>query len=418
MGRSFNRKATIFLFLLFLAVMPYFYFWSYQEQPNTPDFVDPVGQFNISKQVQDDNGVAEQAAKEAERQRQREKEIEAKLKEEREKEREEQMERNKELERQRDIGEQKEREKEREEREKEKQRERENEERQREDTNLTDSISGRLSTNNSDTVVDEPPDPYNGIKLVIGIASMQRGSPNNPRSTLLNTLSSVVSKITVAERDTTRIVVFNLQTPPEDHDQIKTVEEKYKDDILSGFIEVVANWEGYGDLLNPNLIEQTHNDSMGRILWRSKENLDFAFVVDYCSKIAEFILFLEDDVKAANNFISKTLHYFNEPPLNDKGSWLFFSLYTPYPQVRDKVPVPFGCCTQAIVFQARDMPALVSYIKERYAKDPVDWLLRDYLTESKRNMYIAIPNLFQHDTTVSTLAEKNFVHTSPSFREN
>jgi len=254
-------------------------------------------------------------------------------------------------------------------------------------------------------------------RLTMGMASVKRGTTHS-QTTLLQTLRFITSKMNTTELNSTKLFVFNLQQPPTAHDQIDQVHVEFQNHIQGGFLEVVNNHKGYGQLLNASTILRTHDDTIERILWRSKENLDFCLVAETASMHGELFLFLEDDVKPTDHFLSKMMKYFDTPPLNNLSDWFMFSLYTPYPGTKDRTAYPFGCCTQAMVFQSKDIPALCGEIKRKYAQDPVDWILRDYLEASHRQLYFAIPNLFQHVTTISSLKEKTFMHTSPSFREH
>jgi len=162
---------------------------------------------------------------------------------------------------------------------------------------------------------------------------------------------------------------------------------------------------------------------MHQVIWRSKENLDFCRVYKYCSAFGEYVLFMEDDVKVTNDIIAKILENLSKPPLIHSEDWFMYSLYVPY-DVGDNdfhrnLPSPFKCCTQGIVFQSSDVNRLTKYIKARYAKKPIDWLLKEYLQISGRSLYIAYPNMVQHIAQVSSLTNVTGLrnHTSPTFVE-
>lgn len=79
------------------------------------------------------------------------------------------------------------------------------------------------------------------------------------------------------------------------HDHVEPVLHEFKELFDSGFLELVNKTDGYGKLLE-NLKKRyvyiyllypftlnflLQGDSAARVLWRSKESLDFAFLADY-----------------------------------------------------------------------------------------------------------------------------------------
>lgn len=56
-------------------------------------------------------------------------------------------------------------------------------------------------------------------------------------------------------------------------------------------------------LLCRKIQKRTFNDSMDRVHWRTKQNIDFGTLFSYCQNISEYYIHVEDDVLAANGFI-------------------------------------------------------------------------------------------------------------------
>lgn len=76
---------------------------------------------------------------------------------------------------------------------------------------------------------------------------------------------------------------------------------------------------------------------------------------EYCSYFGENVLFLEDDVKASNNFVSRIV----DDLQTLQGDWAFYSLYTPHPASANKPYDKFACCTQAVVFRSNGNSFLI-----------------------------------------------------------
>ena len=56
------------------------------------------------------------------------------------------------------------------------------------------------------------------------------------------------------------------------------------------------------------------------MVWRSKQNLDFAFLMSYAQKRGTFYVQLEDDILAKKNFIS-TMKSFALQKISAKENW-------------------------------------------------------------------------------------------------
>eukprot|EP01111_Echinosteliopsis_oligospora_P005973 TRINITY_DN1980_c1_g1_i1.p1 TRINITY_DN1980_c1_g1~~TRINITY_DN1980_c1_g1_i1.p1 ORF type:complete len:380 (-),score=93.67 TRINITY_DN1980_c1_g1_i1:61-1200(-) len=263
--------------------------------------------------------------------------------------------------------------------------------------------------------------------MTIGIATIRRAMNDDDdsldQSTLIKTLSSLFSHLQENDEKLIRIFVFNLQNPPEKHEQFykaQSIFASYVHDNIISFVVPSAD-DSLTELLNEDKVEITHGDAIDRVLWRSKENLDFCFIYSFCARFAPYVLFMEDDVLASNKFVPRILDHLSKPPLiSNPNHWKYFSLYTPN-RVEDRRPVSsFACCTQSVVLQSKDADEITTYIKQRYAKDPIDWLFNKYLNYSNSVMYYALPSVFQHDTTISTLYSKKKVpfHVAYMFDSN
>nr|CAH7748873.1 unnamed protein product [Callosobruchus chinensis] len=195
----------------------------------------------------------------------------------------------------------------------------------------------------------------NGVSMVMGVPTVRR----EKQSYLMDTLQNLVDGMTTQEADDALIVVFVGETDLEYVLQIaKEIEMRFPAQVESGLIEVVSPSPSY----YPNLekLRITLGDSPERVRWRSKQNLDFAFLMSY-----------------------------SQP----KGK----------------------------MFKSAELPYLVQFFQMFYNDKPVDWLLdhlistkscnwdknNDYCKRDKAKVWLHYkPSLFQHIGIHSSLKGK------------
>lgn len=83
----------------------------------------------------------------------------------------------------------------------------------------------------------------------------------------------------------------------------KEIEFRFAAYIESGLIEVLAPSAGYYP--DFNTLRLTLGDSPERVRWRSKQNLDFAYLMSYSQSKGTFYVQLEDDILAKPQYISE-----------------------------------------------------------------------------------------------------------------
>lgn len=77
---------------------------------------------------------------------------------------------------------------------------------------------------------------------------------------------------------------------------------RFANELESGIIEVIAPSESF----YPNFTELPNSldDDHERVVWRSKQSLDYAFLMSYAQTKGTFYVQLEDDVQTQNNFVT------------------------------------------------------------------------------------------------------------------
>lgn len=105
------------------------------------------------------------------------------------------------------------------------------------------------------------------------------------------------------EQNDTLIVVFVGETNLEYvHDIAKQIQLRFGEYCDNGIIEVISPPASYYP--NMDKLRITLNDPMERVKWRSKQNLDFAFLMAYSQIKATFYVQLEDDILAKRGYIT------------------------------------------------------------------------------------------------------------------
>lgn len=155
-----------------------------------------------------------------------------------------------------------------------------------------------------------------------------------------------------------------------------------------------------------NRLRDTLGDDHRRVVWRSKQNLDFAFLMSYASTKGTFYVQLEDDILAKKNFIT-TMKSYALHKISLKEEWFILDF-----------------CQLGFIgkmFKCVDLPWLVQFILMFHNDKPVDWLL-DHLVSTKvcnldkdskhckmakAELWLHYkPSLFQHIGTHSSLKGK------------
>lgn len=93
---------------------------------------------------------------------------------------------------------------------------------------------------------------------------------------------------------------------------------RFPEHVESGLIDVIGPHPSfYPDLNN---LKQTFGDAPERVRWRSKQNLDFAFLMMYSQPKATFYVQLEDDILAKKNCVT-TMKSFALDKIAKKEQW-------------------------------------------------------------------------------------------------
>lgn len=152
---------------------------------------------------------------------------------------------------------------------------------------------------------------------------------------------------------------------------------------------------------SPKDLKRNYNDPPNRLTFRSKQNLDYSFLIHYCASLGEYYLQLEDDVSSAKNFLT-TIRGRIEEQNSKKGTWAMLEFSA------------LGYIGK--LYKSAHLPLLARFLFLFYQEMPCDWLMthfRELMTQ--RETILFKPSLFQHMGTFSSfqgtfnkLKDKNF----------
>ncbi|XP_069747964.1 alpha-1,3-mannosyl-glycoprotein 4-beta-N-acetylglucosaminyltransferase A isoform X3 [Narcine bancroftii] len=238
-----------------------------------------------------------------------------------------------------------------------------------------------------------------GVSLVLGIPTVKR----KIKSYLAETLHSLIDKLTSEEKLDCVIVVFVGETDLNHvHGVLDALEKEFSIEISSGLIEVISpRAVYYPDLAN---LKETFGDTKERVRWRTKQNLDYCFLMMYAQRKGIYYVQLEDDIVAKDHYFSTMKNFALQLSSED---WMVLEFSQ------------LGFIGK--MFQSPDLNLIVEFILMFHKEKPIDWLLDHVLwvkvcnpekdakhcERQKSNIRIRFrPSLFQHVGLHSSLAGK------------
>ena len=256
-----------------------------------------------------------------------------------------------------------------------------------------------------------PDERRNNYKFVYGIPTVAR---SQKQKYILQTLDSLFKDLASIEEMNALIVIMVADLDPDKcravTNMIKVNHGQYID---KGVLEIICPHSSlYPFLANAR---RTLRDPDDRFLWRSKQNIDFAFLMWYASSKGEYYIQLEDDIIATERYAYHINDYV-EKVKNDFWFLIHFS--------------PLGFIGK--LMRSNDLVSFAQYLLLFYTTQPCDWLLYGYARSlicysgldekgcvALLNTIILVdtPSLFQHMGTVSSLEGKVQNLKDPEFKD-
>ncbi|NXL85361.1 MGT4C acetylglucosaminyltransferase, partial [Alectura lathami] len=211
--------------------------------------------------------------------------------------------------------------------------------------------------------------------LAVGLASVRR-----PRGYYLPaTLLSLFKQSTEEELREMVVVVHLADADPGWNAQVAAdITRRLAPHILQGRLLLIhAPHEFYPTLEG---LKRNYNDPEERVKFRSKQNVDYAFLLAFAANLSSYYLMIEDDVWSAKSFFT----VIRKAVASQEGSnWatLEFS--------------KLGYIGK--LYRSSDLPRLARFLLLFYQEMPCDWLLVHFrLLLTQKDVIRFKPSLFQH----------------------
>ena len=269
-----------------------------------------------------------------------------------------------------------------------------------------------FSTNLPSEPSPEPEVHYirDNVTFVLGMPHVNRDNKNY----ILQTIDSLFSSLSKKEDRQCLLVIFLCDADTEYNNAIaRRLETVYGKYFSTGLIEILLpDHEFYQKIKLLRDSNQTVNEEQTRYVWRTKQNLDIAFLMQHTYTRGRYYVMLEDDVVVQKGFVTRMINFLQHAPRSD---WIVtnFSKYT----------------VIGTVLRSRDIPKVVNFLLLFHDTWPVDWLLEHLVnvigcrldlddcskTWGKRTLRYPVP-LFNHKGKISSLKGKRVEMSDRLFR--
>ncbi|XP_062860810.1 alpha-1,3-mannosyl-glycoprotein 4-beta-N-acetylglucosaminyltransferase C-like [Trichomycterus rosablanca] len=211
--------------------------------------------------------------------------------------------------------------------------------------------------------------------LTIGLSSVKRKRGNY----LLDTIKSIFEQSSYEELKEIVVVVhladFDLAWC---ENVAQEITRKFGHHIIAGHLLVIHAPKEYYPTLEG--LKRNFNDPEERVRFRSKQNIDYAFLLNFCTNLSHFYMMLEDDVRCSRNFFTAL----KKVVTSREGSYWVTLEFSKLGYIGK-------------LYHSRDLPRLAHFLLMFYQEMPCDWLLIHFRGLLAQKEVIRFkPSLFQH----------------------
>uniref|UniRef100_A0A8C3SFF6 Alpha-1,3-mannosyl-glycoprotein 4-beta-N-acetylglucosaminyltransferase C n=1 Tax=Chelydra serpentina TaxID=8475 RepID=A0A8C3SFF6_CHESE len=237
--------------------------------------------------------------------------------------------------------------------------------------------------------------PFVGY-LSIGISSIHRKN----KYYLMRTIESIFSQSSPEELKEIVLVVYLSNNDSTLNNQTaKEIKDGFSSHIDEGNLLVIcSSLASYPSLQG---LQRNFWDKDESVQHRSKQNVDYAFLVNFCASLSRYYLMLEDDVVCANGFLSIIQQFIRE-----RGEpWTTVAFST------------LGYIGK--LYHNEDLPKLARFLLLFYDVMPCDWLLELFhQSKAQKEIITFRPSLFQHIGRISSFHTMETIFKDPEFQED
>ncbi|CAI5777951.1 alpha-1,6-mannosyl-glycoprotein 4-beta-N-acetylglucosaminyltransferase-like [Podarcis lilfordi] len=230
--------------------------------------------------------------------------------------------------------------------------------------------------------------------LTVGLCSVKRKRGNY----LLETLQSIFQQSTREELREMVVVVHLADSDQEWNSQaLEKIAKRFAPQVLLGRLLVIhAPSEYYPPLEG---LKRNFNDAKDRVRFRSKQNVDYAYLMNFAANLSTYFLMIEDDVRCSKSFSTAI----RKSVASREGSpWVTLEFSK------------LGYIGK--LYHSSDLPRLAQFLLLFYQEMPCDWLFVHFrLLLTQKDAIRFKPSLFQHighyssfQGTVNKLKDEDF----------
>ncbi|XP_068452657.1 alpha-1,3-mannosyl-glycoprotein 4-beta-N-acetylglucosaminyltransferase C-like [Clinocottus analis] len=211
--------------------------------------------------------------------------------------------------------------------------------------------------------------------LTIGLSSVKRKKGNY----LLETIKSIFDQSSYEELKELVVVVhladFDLAWC---QNLVQEITRKFAHHVIAGRLLVIQAPEEHYPSLDG--LKRNYDDPEDRVRFRSKQNVDYAFLLNFCTNLSHFYVMLEDDVRCARNFLTAL----KKVIASREGSYWVMLEFSKLGYIGK-------------LYHSRDLPRLAHFLLMFYQEMPCDWLLIHFRgLLAQKDVIRFKPSLFQH----------------------
>ncbi|XP_033017987.1 alpha-1,3-mannosyl-glycoprotein 4-beta-N-acetylglucosaminyltransferase C-like [Lacerta agilis] len=230
--------------------------------------------------------------------------------------------------------------------------------------------------------------------LTIGISSFHKKKEH----LLLQTIDSIFSHCHEGELNRITVVIYLANNDSKlNEENVKEMKAQFSAHVKAGRLLVIQSSLGsYPPVHNLKV------DLWGKnIKYKSKQNVDYAYLVNFCANLSQYYLMLEDDTACATGFVSIIQSYVRKM----EKSWTTIAFSK------------LGYIGK--LYHSSDLTKLARFLLMFYDVIPADWLMTYFLKTKMQGQIISyLPSLFQHVGRISSFHELEIEHRDPEFSED
>ncbi|XP_063174049.1 alpha-1,3-mannosyl-glycoprotein 4-beta-N-acetylglucosaminyltransferase C-like [Candoia aspera] len=232
--------------------------------------------------------------------------------------------------------------------------------------------------------------------LTIGISSIYKVKEQR----LLGTVESIFSHCSPEELKQILLVIYLANNDSEINVQTaKEIKERFSEHINAGRLLVIqSSTASYPPLGN---VKDQHWGNREEIGYAAKQNVDYAYLINFCANLSQYYLMLEDDIVCSTNFVSIIQGYIKDR----KEQWTTIAFSR------------LGFIGK--LYHNSDLTRLARFLLMFYHDLPGDWLLELFhKSRAQESLIIFRPSLFQHVGRVSSFHSIETEIIDPEFEED